>query len=298
MVKKWLCSHSCWSHAPVRLAGIVTLALLCSLAGVCTIAQPARASCQPCGTGPGQISFGGVTASSSNTFGDFTLIPGATDPNAFLEVTADGSHAPMDTHQVGVWYDTSAGQWGVFNEDGSAMPTGVSFNVYTQQYPTAYAFLATVPSGQNSYIFFLNGAGLLNNNPSAELVVTQNWDPYHVYNPHPIGVWYDPWVGEWTIYNEDGSAIKSGAAFNVYVANAAGAIGGKVEVATSSNTTGATFCMNDVVGDWRVFATHVYNGTGYLTDVVGSTLLAGTQEWCLTDAAGNAIPIGTEFFLF
>jgi hypothetical protein len=239
-----------------------------------------------------------VTASSSNTFGDFTLIPGETNPNAFLEVTADGTHSPMDTHQVGVWYDTSAGQWGVFNEDGSAMPLGASFNVYTQQYHTAYAFLATVPSANTSgYIFFINAAGL-NGNPSLQLVVTQNWSPDFVYNPHPIGVWYDSWVGEWTIYNEDLTSIPSGAAFNVYVANAAGAIGGKVEVASSSNTTGATFCMSDVVGDWRVFATHVYNGSGYLTDVVGSTVLAGTQEWCLTDASGNAIPIGTEFFLF
>jgi hypothetical protein len=76
MVMRWLRSGSFRSHVPARLAGVVTLAVLCSLAGVCTLAQPARASCQPCGTGPGQIGFGGVTAIASNTAGDYTLIPG------------------------------------------------------------------------------------------------------------------------------------------------------------------------------------------------------------------------------
>src|ERR1051326_1337547 len=100
----WLRSGSCWSQAPARLVGIATLALLCSLSGVFSLAHPAKASCHPCGTDPGQIGFGGVTASASNTVGDYTLIPGKTNANEFLEVSADGTNAPMDTHQVGVWY--------------------------------------------------------------------------------------------------------------------------------------------------------------------------------------------------
>src|SRR5690348_16462218 len=60
----------------------------------------------------------------------------------------------------------------------------------------------------------LRGAYLYINNPQlngsslAILEVTQNWNPFGlggVYNNHPIGVWYDPTFGEWTIFNEDGA---------------------------------------------------------------------------------------------
>lgn len=309
MVIRWLRSGSFWSHAPARLAGTVVLALLCALAGGFTLARPARASCQPCGTGPGQIAYGGVTASASNTVGAVTYIPPQLDvptANEFVEVTADGAvggaNIPLDTHQVGVWYDSAAGKWAVFNEDLSAMPLGVAFDVYTQQHYDASAFLWTATSASTSgYITLINNAAL-DGNPSAQLVVTQVWSSNSPagFNPNAIGVWYDWSAGEWTIYDEDGSAIPIGSMFNVFITNGTYGVGAgaKVEVATAANTVGATFCMSDEVGIGNIvpFATHVYSG--YITDVVGFTANFTANEYCLTDASGNAIPIGSEFFIF
>lgn len=60
----------------------------------------------------------------------------------------------------------------------------------------------------------------INNNPSAILSVTQNWNPgsgVGTYNNHPIGVWYDPNAKKWAIFNQDRSSMPEGAAFNVEI---------------------------------------------------------------------------------
>jgi hypothetical protein len=57
-----------------------------------------------------------------------------------------------------------------------------------------------------------------NGNPSARVLVTQNWNPNGKvghYNPHNIGVSYDG--KRWRIFNQDGAAMPFGASFNVRI---------------------------------------------------------------------------------
>ena len=57
-----------------------------------------------------------------------------------------------------------------------------------------------------------------NGNPSARVLVTQNWNPDGEaghYNPHNIGVSYDG--KRWRIFNQDGAAMPFGASFNVRI---------------------------------------------------------------------------------
>jgi hypothetical protein len=59
---------------------------------------------------------------------------------------------------------------------------------------------------------------LTNGDPSAILIVTQNWNPGGVggtYNTHPIGVFYNG--SRWAIFNEDLGNLTVNAAFNVLV---------------------------------------------------------------------------------
>lgn len=64
---------------------------------------------------------------------------------------------------------------------------------------------------------------LINDNPDAVLYVTQHWNPDQrdpnegVYNPNPVGVWYDPNQGRWAILNENREPMPENAAFNVAV---------------------------------------------------------------------------------
>src|SRR5579859_4878267 len=69
----------------------------------------------------------------------------------------------------------------------------------------------------NSHLTLIDNP-LINNNPNAILLVTQNWNPGGqggVYNPHPIAVTYT--ANGWAIFNEDFQPMPIGAAFNVVV---------------------------------------------------------------------------------
>jgi hypothetical protein len=137
-------------------------------------------------------------------------------PNAIVFVTPNwnpgGVGAMYDDHPVGVYYIT--GKWRIFNEDGAAMPVDAAFNVYvTKAGPGVFIHTATAGNSGGDYTILDNP--LTNNNPDAIILVTQNYSPSGVYNPHPVGVYYSG--GRWRIFNQDITAIPANAAFNVYV---------------------------------------------------------------------------------
>ncbi|HEX6032755.1 MAG TPA: hypothetical protein VFY90_15090 [Tepidiformaceae bacterium] len=81
---------------------------------------------------------------------------------------------------------------------------------------TADAIDAACAAGQCTQI----DNPLTNGDPNAILLVTQLWDADpggQVYNPHAVGVWYDPEKEKWEIFNEDQEAMPEGALFNVLV---------------------------------------------------------------------------------
>ncbi|MBA2694237.1 MAG: serine/threonine protein kinase [Rubrobacter sp.] len=71
-------------------------------------------------------------------------------------------------------------------------------------------------SGNSTYL----DDPLVNGEPDALLLATQNWNPGEdsgTYNGHPVGVWYDPGRGQWAIFNQDRAEMPEDAAFNVVV---------------------------------------------------------------------------------
>jgi len=163
-----------------------------------------------------------VTATTSNSSGDSMYINNAiinNTPNAKVWVTQDWT-GTYDPHEIGVWYDSSRQQWAVFNEDGTAIPAGSTFELVLVNFSdNFYAYTQTATAANSSgYITFINDPAL-NNNPNLFPRVTQVWDAQGscgcVFNNHPIGVWYDAAAGEWTIYNVDIATIPVGAAFFV-----------------------------------------------------------------------------------
>ncbi len=298
------------SRLLARLAGPVTLALLLSLFSLVCFPHTAHAA-HASGGCPPQLVCSTVythTSTAANTAFDYTLLDNPVsnnNPNAFIEVTANwnpnGVYTNFDNHQVGVWFDRWAGKWGIFNEDGSSMPIGVSFNVsVTIVADTPENLVQTVTSSNTQgYITFLN-LPYLNGYPGATLLVTQNWNPGgngDVYNPHPIGVWYDPYVNEWTIYNEDRSPLPIGASFNVENTQV-DAINTITQVATTANTFGDSTCFNFPYANnpqAGILITHIYSG--YFTDVSAVWYDSYLNEWCVFDGSYNSMPIGATFFV-
>ena len=61
---------------------------------------------------------------------------------------------------------------------------------------------------------------LSNNDQSAIIHVTQNWNPpgtSGTYNPDAVGVSYDPFGDIWEIINKEGGAMLPGASFNIWI---------------------------------------------------------------------------------
>lgn len=285
-----------------RIGLAFVLALLFAL-GSALSARPAHASGGGC---PGCFTVYTHTATAANTFGSWTLLDNSVtnhNPHAVIEVTAnwnpDGTYTGFDNHRAGVWYDTWDGKWAIFNEDGANMPIGASFNVSASitSFTNTYYVVTATASNTDGYILFLNEFPL-NSRPSEQFVVTQDMNPggtSGVYNNHAIGIWYDPYRAEWTIYNEDLSPIPIGASFNIEdaTANVEPSVN---QVATSSNTSGDSTCINSPYGNVPyavVFITHVYSG--YFTDVSAVWYNTFLGEWCVFDGSYNPMPIGADF---
>jgi hypothetical protein len=92
--------------------------------------------------------------------------------------------------------------------------------------PTAFVHEATVaskvvPSCLAAQCTFINNP-LTNADPNAILIITQRYNvgasSSGVYNDNPVGVWYEPSLQKWVIFNENPAVpMPTGARFNVLV---------------------------------------------------------------------------------
>jgi hypothetical protein len=172
------------------------------------------------------------TATATNIRSNYTYLDSPVlngHPNAVVQVTPRGTGNP---HNVGVWYDASAGalnpllrpvgKWAVYNQDMAAMPANAQFNVYVGSTAggNSDSFVVTCDATNRvrnwCYVpQWLGGSSL---GPNMHLMVTSVWNPpgkAGVYNNHAIGVWWDASVQKWAVYNEDLAAMPLGASFNV-----------------------------------------------------------------------------------
>ena len=73
--------------------------------------------------------------SDNSTYLDNPLING--NPDAIIQATQNWNPETGDgvynDHLTGVWYDTNAEQWAIFNQDRADMPEGAAFNVFVSE---------------------------------------------------------------------------------------------------------------------------------------------------------------------
>ena len=166
-------------------------------------------------------------ATDENSRGDYTTyindpsINGDEKAIVLVILSTDRGNSGDATyeHNIGVWYEgVNEKKWAIFNQDRAAILGGAAFQVVVP--PASQSFVhQAVPGNTISNCTYLDNP-LTNGEPHAELSVTQNWNPgggRGVYNDHPIGVVYDQDVQQWVIYNQEGTLMPNGAAFNVAV---------------------------------------------------------------------------------
>jgi hypothetical protein len=159
-------------------------------------------------------------ATAANSANNFTYLDNPNlnnHPDATLNVSAAyvPNHAVYDTHPLGVWYSWIAQKWAIIHEDGTPIPTNAAYFVLALSNNDYNLFKSTVvapPSTLYPGQVIIDNAQL-NNDPHAEIQLTQDEYPHTVSNPHNVGVKYDISRGKWLIYNLDGTAIPPNAAF-------------------------------------------------------------------------------------
>lgn len=169
---------------------------------------------------------------------------------------------------------------------------------------SAFVQTATATNTIGAWTFI--DSSLTNGKPIAKIQITQNWNPGGkggVYNPHGWRLVHID-AREWAIFNEDGTTIPTGAAFNVLVGQSA-SNGGKAQVlktATSNRTkTHAVFSSAGTTGNPNNFILVTQNwdpdGNGgvYNNSEVGVEY-NGSQEAVLNES-GQTIPLSAAFNL-
>lgn len=93
---------------------------------------------------------------------------------------------------VGVWYESGARRWAVFNQNRAPVPTGAGFEVLIPQDSVTFLHQADLLNTVGNYTYLDNR--LTNGRPDAVLSFTQNRNPgvgTGVYNNHPVDVIYE-----------------------------------------------------------------------------------------------------------
>ncbi|GAC1566816.1 MAG: hypothetical protein NVS3B14_10910 [Ktedonobacteraceae bacterium] len=254
-------------------------------------------------------------ATSSNTTGNWTELDNKdtnSNPNAFVIATPNlsgGTGGVVDNHPIGVWYDAMAGRWGIFNQDRVAMPVGAAFNIYAIQAflqggNQAGAILDVASSSNSKGNWTYIDSPVTNNNPAALVNATLNWNPGGVggvYDPHPLGVWYDSQAKKWAIFNEGSmDPIPNGASFNLLLDTPV-IHGAFVHTATSANTAGNhTFIDNASTNNNPkaiVFATPNFNpqGQGGTYENHNLGVFYRNGKWAIFNEDNAAMSVGVSF---
>lgn len=240
--------------------------------------------------------------SSYSTYIDHPALNG--NPGAIFLVTQNwnpgGVSGTYNSNSIGVWYDALQSKWAIFNQNFAAMPPNAAFNVFI---PSAgsHVFVHTATAGNISGNWTMIDHPLLNNNPNALVLVTQNFNPGGVggtYNNKHIGVWYTG--TKWAIFNQDLAAMPVNASFNVVVAGSTTAV---VHTATAENSSvQSTFIDHPLLNGnpnaiFSVTPNWNPGGVGgtHNNRAIGVFYSNAVKRWAIFNQNLDTMPVGASF---
>jgi hypothetical protein len=158
------------------------------------------------GTGPFGIGVWGSQA-GSGWGGYFTSVSG-------IGVNVSGGSGTGVSANGAIGVSTSGTSSALTISSGAIHVSGAGNNTSTA------AFIQITAAGNITGNETLINNPLCNGDPNAILFVTHNDNPggvFHGENNHVVGVFYNISSSEWTIYNEDNTAMTADLAFNVLI---------------------------------------------------------------------------------
>jgi|GEM_PF-1463254 len=247
-------------------------------------------------TSTAQTTFRHVT-NATNTNAHITILDHPQlngNANAILQVTADFKNV-YNASNVGVWYNGS--KWTIYNQDKKGMSNqGLQFNVMiTTPGENNFIHVATADNigKPHAYATTINHPKL-NNNPSAMVLVTQNYGANNIYNTSEIAAWY---TGQyWNIYNENQSKMPAGASFNVSIITPP--TESSVHLTATSNIWGQVNSATETAyadPQKLLFITHNGNQSDWNPNPCGIYYPPGRTKWSILTGNGVAMPVRVRF---
>ena len=255
------------------------------------------------------------TATPANSVGNLTLMDNAltnSNPNAVVFATPNlnpgGGTGTYNNQNIGVTYNGS--QWRIFNQNGASIPAQAAFNVLVPN-PDARVFVHTATAANINLSSTKIDYPLVNGNPNAILLVTQNYNPGNVggsSNDHPIGVVYS--ANNWWIFNQDLAPMSLGAAFNVFVPTAGPSVEVFVHTATTVNSGANLTSIDSALANGNpnaiILVTPNYNPGGavgvYANFPIGVAFAGdvGLGRWAIVNQNGpsSSIPLNAAFNVY
>lgn len=143
----------------------------------------------------------------------------------------------------------------------------------------------------------------LNGDPDAKILVTHNWNPpgsAGVYNDNNTGVFYSNSQSKWGVYNENGSAMTLGSAYNVYIGD------GDVVLHIADLANQATNPVYSVINhpdlngnpNAKIVLTTYFNPNGLRNDHTYAVWYNDTTDrWNIFPEDLAMLPLDTAFFM-
>jgi hypothetical protein len=147
---------------------------------------------------------------------------------------------------------------------------------------------------------------LSNGNRHALVFVTANWNPPGIkdgtYDTAPLGVWYNVKRKKWGVFNEDGSAMTIGMAFNVLIVPKP-TKDAFVHTSTTASDAGATTYISSPATNHKpgvlLQVTQNWDPPGVPFDTndhpVGVYFRRGKGKWGIFEENGADMPAGPSF---
>ena len=132
----------------------------------------------------------------------------------------------------------------------------------------------------------------INGRPDRLLFLTQR---FGTYNPHEVGVWYDPDLQQWTIYNEDAAKMPVDTEFNVLAVDAGSAYAFTHTVTPSNSTEYYTMIAHPSLdhNPGALVLTTPNFSSNYVPSPIG-VWYTGT-EWSIFRQDKKTLEAGTRF---
>ncbi len=142
----------------------------------------------------------------------------------------------------------------------------VSLSSIAQSRSIYFVHISTLEN-TSEHITFIDHP-LLNGNPNARILVTQNWNPpggFNLINDHVTSVYFEFVPDQWAIYNEDLGTLNIGVAFNVLIV-LDDAEENYTHTVTNENVAGNVTYLPETPASMNhntlVFETHIWNPGG------------------------------------